>query len=78
MLRINLSESEIQELQKRLKQAKSQSTLVYLDLKTIEFSEQGKSVPQIGELLGLHPHTVRTIIKKFQANNFKGLPFLTG
>lgn len=73
MLRISLTESQRQELQKRLKQAKSQSTLVYLDLKTIEFSDQGKSVPQIGELLGLHPHTVRTIIKKFQANNFKGL-----
>ena len=49
MLRISLSESELQELQKRLKQAKSQSTLVYLDLKIIEFSDQGKNVPQIGD-----------------------------
>jgi len=73
MLRISLKESELDELKKRLKQAKSQSTLVYLDLKIIEFSHQGKSVPQIGTLLGLHPNTVRTIIKKFQANGFQGL-----
>ena len=73
MLRITLSASELQELQKRLKQAKSKSTLVYLDLKIIEFSHQGKSASQISELLGLHPNTVRTIIKKFQTNGFKGL-----
>ena len=47
--------------------------MVYLDLKIIELSHQGKSVPQISELLGLHPNTVRTIIKKFQAKGFKGL-----
>lgn len=73
MLRITLNESQLLELQRRLKQAKSQSTLVYLDLKIIELSHQGKSVPQISELLGLHPNTVRTIIKKFQAKGFKGL-----
>ena len=73
MLRIKLTESEIEELQERLKQAKKQSTLVYLDLKIIEFSHQGKRVSQIGQLLGLHPQTVRTIIKKFQANGFEGL-----
>jgi len=73
MLRIKLNESELEELQQRLKQAKSQSTLVYLDLKIIEFSNQGKSVPEIGQLLGLHPQTARTMIKKFQANGFKGL-----
>ena len=73
MLRITLNASELQELERRLKRAKSQSTLIYLDLKIIEFSHQGKSVPQIGNLLGLHPHTVRTIIKKFQANGFEGL-----
>ena len=73
MLRISLTESQRQELQKRLKQAKSQRTLVYLDLKIIEFSDQSKSVSQISQYLGLHPQTVRTIIKKFQANDFKGL-----
>jgi transposase len=73
MLRITLNDSELQELERRLKRAKSQSTLVYLDLKIIEFSHQGQSVPQIGNLLGLHPNTVRTIIKKFQTNGFEGL-----
>lgn len=73
MLCISLTESQRKELQKRLKKAKSQNTLVYLDLKIIEFSDEGKNVPEIGRLLGLHPQTVRTIIKKFQANGFNGL-----
>lgn len=73
MLRINLNESELKELQERLKRAKSQSTLIYLDLKIIELSHQGQSVPQIGQLLGLHPNTVRSLIKKFQAHGFEGL-----
>lgn len=73
MLRIKLNESEIKELEARLKRAKSQSTLIYLDLKIIEFSHQGKSVSQISDLLGLHPNTVRTIIKKFQVDRFEGL-----
>jgi transposase len=73
MLRINLNENELKELEERLKQAKSQGTLIYLDLKIIEFSHQGKRVPQIGELLGLHSNTVRSLIKKFQAHSFAGL-----
>ena len=73
MLRIKLNESEIKELAERLKRAKSQSTLIYLDLKIIDLSHQGQSVPQISELLGLHPNTVRSLIKKFQAHRFEGL-----
>lgn len=73
MLRINLNESELKELEERLKRAKSQSTLIYLDLKIIELSHQGQSVPQMGQLLGLHPNTVRSLIKKFQAHGFEGL-----
>lgn len=73
MLRIKLNESELQELQERLKRAKSQSTLVYLDLKIIEFSHQGKSVSQISEQIDLHANTVRSLIKKFQAHGFEGL-----
>lgn len=73
MLRIKLNESELKELEERLKRAKSQSTLVYLDLKIIEFSHQGKTVSQISELLGLHANTVRSVLKKFQAHRFEGL-----
>jgi transposase len=73
MLRIKLNESEQQELAEQLKQAKSQNALVYMDLKIIEFSHQGKSAPEIGQLLGLHPNTVRSLIKKFQASRFAGL-----
>ena len=44
-----------------------------MDLKVIEFSNQGKSVSKIGKLLGLHSNTVRSIIKKFKAPGFDGL-----
>jgi hypothetical protein len=54
VLRVKLNETELKELEQRLKRAKSQSTLIYLDLKIIEFSHQGKSVSQISDLLGLH------------------------
>jgi len=73
VLRIKLNESELKELAERLKRAKSQSTLIYLDLKIIDLSHQGQSVPQISELLGLHPNTVRSQLKKFQAHRFEGL-----
>ena len=73
MLRIQLKESELPELEAHLKQAKSQSALIYMDLKVIEFSHQGKSVSEISGLLGLHANTVRTILKKFKADGFAGL-----
>jgi transposase len=73
MLRIELNEKELAELGKRLKKAKSQSALIYMDLKIIEFSHQGKGPPEIGKLLGLHSNTVRSILKKFKANGFAGI-----
>jgi transposase len=73
MIRITLNENELKEIAERLKRAKSQSTLVYLDLKIIEFSHQGKTVSQISELLGFHANTVRNLLKKFQAHGFEGL-----
>jgi transposase len=73
MLSLILKESEQQELRERLKQAKSQSALLYMDLKVIEFSHQGRSVSEIGQLLGLHDNTVRSILKKFKATGFAGL-----
>ena len=73
MLRIELKESEKQELEERLKKAKRQSALIYMDLKIIKFSNQGTSVSKISELLELHSNTVRSIIKKFKADGFAGL-----
>jgi transposase len=73
VLKVKLNETELKELEDRLKRAKSQNTLIYLDLKIIEFSHQGKSVSQISDLLGLHANTVRSVIKKFQAYGFEGL-----
>jgi len=73
MLSIELSASERIGLEKRLKQAKSQSAVVYLDLKIIEFSDQGKTVSEISQLLGLHPNTVRRIINQFLRGRFVGL-----
>ncbi len=73
MLRIELNEKELEELEKRLKKAKSQSALIYMDLKIIEFSHQGKSPPEIGNLLGVHSNTVRGLLKKFKAHGFAGI-----
>lgn len=73
MLRINLTEEERAGIPERLKQAKKQNTLVYLDIKIIDLSDQGQSVPEISQVLSLHPQTVRTIIKKFQRGGFAGL-----
>ena len=73
MIRVELDEKELEELEKRSKKAKSQSALIYMDLRTIKFSHQGKSPSEIGELLGLHPNTVRSILKKFKSNGFAGL-----
>ena len=64
MLKIELNESENQALEKRLKKAKKQSALIYMDLKIIEFSNQGKSISKIGELLGLHYNSTLAIFKK--------------
>ena len=73
MLKIELNEPALAELGQRLKKAKSQSALIYMDLKIIEFSHQGHSPAEIGQLLGLHPNTVRSILKKFKAHGFAGL-----
>ncbi len=73
MLKIELNQKELEELEKRLKKAKNQSALIYMDLKIIEFSHQGKKPSEIGELLGLHPNTVRSILKKFKSNGFAGI-----
>ena len=73
MLKIELNEKELEELETRLKKAKNQSALIYMDLKIIEFFHQGKKPPEIGELLGLHPNTVRNILKKFKSNGFAGI-----
>jgi transposase len=73
MLKIKLSEEERETLKLKLQAAKSQKALVYMDLKIIEYSDQGESVPEIGERLSLHPHTVRTVLKKFKAGGWAEL-----
>lgn len=73
MIKIKLSEAERAELKLKLQAAKSQSALVYMDLKIIEYSDQGESAPKISERLSLHPHTVRTVLKKFKAGGWPEL-----
>ncbi|MCL4304195.1 MAG: hypothetical protein KJ077_51405 [Anaerolineae bacterium] len=65
MLRVKLNETKLKELEERLKRAKSQNTLIYLDLKIIEFSHQGKSVSQISALLGLNVAIAHSGAKSF-------------
>jgi len=66
-----LSSQEEQELSQRLKAATK--TKVYLRLKTVELSHQGKRVQEIAVLLGRHPNSVRSYIHLFNAGGFTAL-----
>ena len=58
-----LTPEEEKELPQRLKAATK--TKVYIRLKTVELSSQGKSVQEISTLLGRHPNSVRSYIHRF-------------
>lgn len=66
-----LTPQEEKELPQRLKAATK--TKVYLRLKTVELSAQGKSVQEIGALLGRHPNSIRSYIHRFNAGGFAAL-----
>ncbi len=58
-----LTPEEDKELPQRLKAATK--TKVYIRLKTVELSSQGKSVQEIAALLGRHPNSIRSYIHRF-------------
>lgn len=62
---------EQQELARRLKSATK--TRVYIRLKTVELSHQGKNVEEIAALLGRHPNSVRSYIHRFNEGGFGSL-----
>ena len=66
-----LSSKEEQELSQRLKAATK--TRVYLRLKTVALSAQGKRVQEIAVLLGRHPNSVRSYIHLFNQGGFGAL-----
>ena len=62
---------EEEELSRRLKHATK--TRVYLRLKTVELSHQGKTVQEIATLLGRHPNSIRSYLHRFNEGGLKGV-----
>ena len=67
----SLTLEEEQELSQRLNAATK--TKVYVRLKTVELSHQGKRVQEIAALLGRHPNSIRSYIHLFNAGGFAAL-----
>lgn len=63
-----LTPEEEQELSRRIKAATKAK--VYIRLKTVELSHQGKSVQEIAGLLSRHPNSIRTYLHWFNAGGF--------
>ncbi len=66
-----LTLEEEQELPQRIKAATK--TRVYLRLKTVELSAQGKAVREIAGLLSRHPNSIRAYIHRFNQGGFSEL-----
>ena len=66
-----LTPEEEQELSQRIKAATK--TRIYLRLKTVELSSQGKPVREIAGLLSRHPNSIRSYIHLFNQGGFSGL-----
>ena len=67
----SLSPEEEKELCQRMKSAKR--TRIFVRLKTVELSRQGKTVQEISELLSRHPNSIRSYLHKFNAGGFPAL-----
>lgn len=66
-----LTPEEEKELSQWLKAASK--TRIYIRLKTLELSHQGKSVQEIAPVLSRHPNSVRSYIHKVQQRRFQSL-----
>ena len=66
-----LTPGEEQELPQRIKAATK--TRIYLRLKTVELSAQGKRVQEIAGLLSRHPNSIRFYIHLFNQGGFSEL-----
>lgn len=71
-----LTIGEKEELTRRLKTATK--TKVYIRLKTVSLSDQGKGVQEIATLLGRHPNSIRWYIHRFNIGGFAFLMPLWG
>ena len=67
----SLTPAEEKELDQRMRSAKK--TRIFIRLKTVELSQQGKPVQEISELLSRHPNSIRSYIHKFNAGGFGAL-----
>lgn len=67
----SLTPKEGKELSKRLKSARE--TRIFVRLKSVELSNQGKSAQDISQLLSRHPNSIRSYIHKFNKGGFTAL-----
>jgi transposase len=67
----SLTPEEEQELSRRIKGATR--TKIYLRLKTVALSHQGKPVQEIAVLLSRHPNSIRSYLHRFNAGGFPAL-----
>jgi len=63
-----LTPKEEQELSQRIKAATKAK--VYIRLKTVELSSQGKAVQEIAGLLSRHPNSIRAYLHRFNEGGF--------
>ncbi len=66
-----LTPEEEQELSQRIKAATK--TRIYIRLKTVELSHQGKKVQEIAGVLSRHPNSIRAYIPRFNEGGFSAL-----
>ena len=66
-----LSPEEEKELKDQMRTASE--TRIFVRLKTVELSDQRKTVQEISKLMNRHVNSIRTYIHKFNSGGLKGL-----
>ena len=70
--------AEEEELPKRVKQAKTQHSRVYIKIQTIALLHAGKPVKEVAEVLGICENSVRTYLKQGNAHGGAGVAYKWG
>ena len=72
------SAAEEAALPRRVKQAKTQHSRVYIKVQTLALLHAGKRVKEVAEALGICENSVRTYLKQFNAQGIAGLAYRWG
>ena len=70
--------AEEEELPKRVKQAKTQHSRVYIKIQTVALLHAGKTVKEVAEVLGICENSVRTYLKQFNAHGVARVAYKWG